>query len=107
MLSGKLVTLVQDNWETIANTVIRIIRNHPEMPTMAALPEGQIKEWCGGILQHLGDWLATDRNAEIRQRYEFFGRQRFEENLPLHEAVLRVQILKDAMISSSTARASP
>ncbi len=33
-----------------------------------------------------------------RQRYSVLGKTRFEENIPLHEAVLRFHILKEIVI---------
>ena len=35
---------------------------------------------------------------ELKQRYRALGSARFEESIPLHEAVLRLLLLKDSII---------
>jgi hypothetical protein len=98
MLSGKLVQLIVEHWEVIAGGVVEKIRRHPDLPTLASRPESELKEWCQDILQNLGYSLSAGRGEELKRRYEVLGRVRYEESVPLHEAVLRFQILKDTII---------
>ena len=98
MLSGRLVQLIEEHWEDIAGRVVREIRRHPDLPVLARRPDAELKEWCQGILTNLGYWLAATRGEELRGRYEGLGRTRFEESVPLHEAVLRFFVLKDKII---------
>jgi hypothetical protein len=98
MLSGKLVQLIEEHWEEIARRVIQKIRRHADLPALAARPESELQEWCQDILVNLGDWLIGTNAEELKRRYEVLGRTRYEESIPLHEAVLRFQILKDTMI---------
>ena len=49
------------------------------------------------ILAHLGQWL-TGGQEEARRAYEASGAARFDEEIPLHEAVLRLHMLKDAVM---------
>jgi hypothetical protein len=98
MLSGKLVQLIEEHWEDIADRVVAGIRRHPDMPVLAKRPQGELKQWCQDILTHLGYWLSSTQDDELKRRYESLGRVRFEESIPLHEAVLRFFILKDGII---------
>ncbi len=98
MLSGRLVQLIEEHWEEIACRVIEKIRQHPDLPNLAEQPDLELKEWCQDILQNLGYWLSANKGEELKRRYEVMGRIRFEESIPLHEAVLRFQILKDKII---------
>ena len=98
MLSTRLVQLIEGNWETIAGRLIREIYRHPDMQKLASRPEADIREWCRTILQDLGHLLTAKNEAEVKRRFETLGRARFEEDIPLHEGVLRLHLLKDKIL---------
>ena len=56
------------------------------------------KEWCREILENLSYLLLARGDQETHRRFQVLGRMRFEENIPLHEAVLRMQILKGKIL---------
>ena len=99
MLSTQLVHLIESNWEEIARRVIRSVRLHPDLSHLANKPDLELREWCREILQQLGVLLSARKDQDVQRRFEVLGRMRFEEKIPLHEAVLRVQILKDEIVS--------
>jgi hypothetical protein len=94
MISTRLVKLIETNWEEIARRLIRSIRENPETQAVAARPEAETKEWCREILENLSYLLLAKKDQETYRRFQLLGRMRFEENIPLHEAVLRMQLLK-------------
>jgi len=98
MLSGRLVHLIEGHWEEIASSAIEKIRRPPDLPALAKRPPAELKQWCQENLIHLGDWLSAATDEDMQRRYEALGRIRFEECIPLHEAVLRVFILKDKIV---------
>jgi hypothetical protein len=98
MLSTKLVQLIEAHWDTIGQRLITAVRNHPDMQELAKRPQIEIREWCRDILENLGDLLTAKDHEEQQQRYRVLGKTRFEENIPLHEAVLRFHILKELVI---------
>jgi len=98
MLSAKLVRLIETNWSEIANRLWKEVRKHPDMPNLAEKTEAEMREWCRGILEDLDYMLSASKQQEVKRRFEVLGRMRFEERIPLHEAVLRFQILKDKII---------
>ncbi|HEY1336030.1 MAG TPA: hypothetical protein VGF59_00905 [Bryobacteraceae bacterium] len=98
MLSTRLVQLIEENWEEIAARLISAVRKHPETPKLAKIPEVEIREWCQEILGNLGYLLSASKDEDVKRRFEVLGRLRYEENIPLHEAVLRFHLLKDKII---------
>ncbi len=98
MLSTRLVQLIEDNWEEIAGRLIREIQNHPDMQNFASRPVVEIREWCREILENLGYLLTARKDEEVQRRFQVLGRTRFEENIPLHEAVLRLFLLKEKIV---------
>ena len=98
MLSGKLVGLIEEHWEEIADSVVKDICQHEDLPVLATRPKTELKIWCRDILANLGYWLSAGKREEVQRRYEVLGRIRFEQSVPLHESVLRFFILKDKML---------
>lgn len=97
MISTKLVQVIEGHWEEIAARLIRDVRKHPEMPNLSQQTDAEFREWCRTILENLGYLLSAPKDEEMG-RFQVLGRTRFEENVPLHEAVLRLHILKDKII---------
>jgi hypothetical protein len=87
--------MIESHWEEIAARVIREIRRNPEMPVLAGRLDVELREWCQEIVENLGYLLSASKDGERRRRFQVLGGLRFEENIPLHEAVARWQILKD------------
>jgi len=98
MLSAKLVQLIESHWREIAARLIQAVHNNPEMSHLAKKPDLELREWCQNILENLGYYISTPKDEEVKGRYRTFGRLRFEENVPLSEAVLRLQVLKEKII---------
>ncbi len=106
MLSPRLLELIEAHWEEIANRLIHALRNHPDTPNLARKPDAELKEWCRAILKNMGA-LLLGADKEIARRYRRAGRARYEEDVPLHEAVLRVQLLKDKILAFINEQALP
>ena len=98
MLSTRLVQLIEGHCDEIASRLIHAIKDHPEMRNLAARPEGEIREWSREILGNLGYLLSARKDEDFQRRFQILGKMRFEEKIPLHEAVLRLHILKDKII---------
>ncbi len=98
MLSAKLVQLIQGNWEEIASRLIAAVKKHPDLPNLSRKPDVDLREWCRQILENLEYLLSAKKEEEVKRRFQVLGRMRYEENVPLHEAVLRTHILKDKII---------
>jgi hypothetical protein len=98
MLSSRLVQLIEDHWETIANRTIAEVRKSPDLTNLARKTDAEMREWARGILEDLDYLLSVSKEQEVKRRFEVLGRMRFEENIPLHEAVLRFHILKNKII---------
>jgi hypothetical protein len=98
MLSTKMVELIESNWEEIANRVVRAVKKHPDLQNLARCSDLELRDWCREMLQNLGYLLSATKDFEVQRRFEVLGKARFEDHIPLHEAVLRMQLLKDKVI---------
>jgi hypothetical protein len=98
MLSSNLVKLIETHWEEIATRLISSVREHPDLTHLKRKTDVEMREWCRNILQDMDYLLIASKAQEVRRRFEVLGRMRFEENIPLHEAVLRFHMLKNKII---------
>ena len=100
MLSILLVQLIEAHWEEIAARLIAEVKKHPETQNLAGRPEADLRAWCRDVLENLGSLLTVRKEGRhLKRRFRGLGRQHFEENIPLHEAVMRLQLLKGEIFS--------
>ena len=98
MLSRRLIENVERHCDQIMTGVIAQIREDREARHLSRLAESELRDWGSAIVRNLGHWLAAGRDHSLARRYEHLGHLRFEESIPLHEAVRGLHILKRKMI---------
>jgi hypothetical protein len=98
MLSVKLVQLVETHWEQISERILHKIQNDPRLIHVSRLSEAELRKRAREILRNIGDWLGASLDEPLARRSEALGRQRFEEGIPLHEAVLARFIIKEGLM---------
>lgn len=94
MLSRKLIENIERHCDPIMASVVAEIRRDPELRRLDRLAEPELREWGCDILRKLGHWLGAGHDRALAKRYENLGRVRFEESVPLHEAVRGLHVLK-------------
>jgi hypothetical protein len=107
MIGTNLIDLIESDWEEIAARVIRAIRRHPDLEHLAKRPDLDLREWCREILEKIGVLMSVRKSEDVERRFEILGKMRFEEQVPLHEAVLRLHLLKDEIIGFIHERGLP
>jgi hypothetical protein len=98
VISSKLVQLIEDHAERIADRVVREHHRDPRLGYLARLPESELRGRAEEILKRLGHWLAESNEEEIRRHFESIGRERYLERVPLEEVVLGHQMVKQRML---------
>jgi hypothetical protein len=94
MLSGKLVHLIETHWDRIIARVVEAIRREPELPHLRTLLDSELRQWGDDLLRNLGHWLTVGSPDDLARRYERLGRLRFEQEIPLHESVRGLCLLR-------------
>ena len=98
MLSGKLVHLIELHWDQVMSRVVDQIHREPQMSHIRSLDESELCEWGRAMLQNLGHWLAAGNEEDLARKYEYLGRLRFEEEVPLHESVHGLCIIREKIL---------
>ena len=98
MLSGKLVHLIESHWDPIMTRVIEQVRHEPQMSHTRALVESELRDWGQTLLENLGHWLAAGNEEDLAHKYEYRGRLRCEEEVPLDECVHALCIIREKVL---------
>jgi hypothetical protein len=106
LLSGRLVRLIQDHSEGQAEGLAARVHNHPDLPALAKRSTAELRHWCAHQITYLNSSIAA-QGEDVRGRYQTLGRERFEQSIPLHEAVLRFFLLKDMIIEFAHTQGLP
>jgi len=98
MLSGRLIHLIELHWDQITSRVIDQIRREPQMSHINPRIETELRDRGQIMLQNLGHWLSAGNEEDLAQKYEAFGKLRFEEDVPLHESVQALCIIRQKIM---------
>jgi hypothetical protein len=99
MIHRKLVQLVHDHVERIATRAIQSIHQDECLISVRRLPEWELRDWAKLVLRSLVDWPVQADDHELSECYETLGKQRFQDSIPLHEAIRRMHHLKWAVVN--------
>ncbi|MDX2267925.1 MAG: hypothetical protein NW208_07455 [Bryobacter sp.] len=97
MIASRLLKRIETNWEKIAAQVIQDRNDNPHLQHYRSLSDHEIRERAEELATRLATWL-TERDETLHStHFENLGRRRFEEGMPLHEVVLKLNIIKRAI----------
>src|SRR4051794_20895102 len=98
MLSHRLVACIQEHSEGLTSAVTERIRRDPELAHVGKLHASELRDISWELLKNLGAWLAGDNREAIARHYEEIGKKRCAEDVPLHECVRSLQIVKSETV---------
>lgn len=98
MISGRLVHLIETHGAEILDRVVNQIRREPEMAHLRSLLDSQLREYGQDLLRNLGHWLEAPNEDDVSRRYERLGRERFEAEVPLHESLHALCMVREKVL---------
>jgi len=98
MVSGKLIQLIEANEGEISNRIMAEIHRDPGLTHLRMLSDAELRRRGNKIVKNLGHWLVSWNQEEMAKEFENLGKRRFEENIPLHEVVRALCVIKVKMI---------
>src|ERR1700733_7846989 len=98
MISTRLVHLIESSGDQIIDRVAAQIRREPQMTHGKSIQEYELQGLGQDLLGHLGDWLSAGNGHDLGLRYERFGKLCYEQEIPLHEALRGMSLLREKML---------
>lgn len=97
MISARLVHLIESNQEQIVDRALAQVRRVPTLQTRSSL-DHELRELGQDLLLNLGNWLSPANEQTLALRYERMGKLCFDQEIPLHEAVRGLTVLREKML---------
>ncbi len=97
MIAKNLVQRLEANWEQIATQVIRERDQDPDLLQYKTLSDQEIRERAKDLSSKLSSWLLDRDESRFAAHFEALGRRRYEEGMPLHEVIQKLNIIKRAI----------
>ncbi len=87
MLPEKLVTLIEDHADELAEHMVRMVRESPRMAAYQRFADEDLGERARMVYANLGNWLGDTSDALVEEEYFRMGKLRCWEGIPLSQVV--------------------
>jgi hypothetical protein len=95
MISEKIVTRIKENASLLTTRLLQDLLSREETRSYRNLDKDLLARRVYDVYSRLDAWLMGDKTrGEIRAHYMELGRQRFEEDIPLEEALMALMLIK-------------
>lgn len=94
MIAARLLQRIEMNWEQIASAVMLARDRDPHLAHYRNLGDSEIRDRVRDLTTNLGAWMTERDEARLAEHFERLGRRRCEQNLPLHEVIQKLMIVK-------------
>ena len=94
MLVGRLVALIEDHADELAERLVWKIRSDPRTAGYKLFDDDQLADRGRRVYAHLGRWLGQTTETPIEEEYFRLGQTRHDEGIPLAEVVMALLILR-------------
>nr|MCU0227643.1 hypothetical protein [Bryobacterales bacterium] len=84
--------------ELIAARIERRVRRDASLPHYHSLPSHDIMQRGKDIANNLGHWMQRRNDMELVDKYEWLGRKRYREGIPLAEVMRVIYAIKTQII---------
>jgi hypothetical protein len=95
MVSGKFVHLIEEHGDQIITSVLSELRAAGPATQASRLLESELRDSGRDLLRNLGEWLSPEGKAQLGKRYERLGETIWEQNVPLHETLRGLFLIRD------------
>ena len=94
MLVARLVALIEDHADELAERIVRKLRQDPRTTAYRRFDESELLERTGRVYAHLGEWLGQTSEDPIEAEYFRLGEVRHSEGVPLSEVVMALLLTR-------------
>jgi hypothetical protein len=95
MIYQKLVDLIQNNSEMLANRFLEDVLSREETKSYKKLHEKEVYRRGYEVYSRLESWLKKDNQKnELQEHYKALGKKRCDEDIPLHEVIMALMLIK-------------
>ena len=94
MLVARLVALIEDHAEELAERIVRRLHEDPRTSAYRQFDRTELLERTRSVYSHLGQWLGQASEDAIEAEYFRLGEVRYSEGIPLSEVVMALLLTR-------------
>ncbi len=94
MLVGRLVALIEDHADELAERVAQRLRQDSRTPGYRRFPDDELRARARDVYGNLGRWLGESTEGPVEQEYYRLGETRRREGIPLSEVVMALLLTR-------------
>jgi hypothetical protein len=99
MIALRLVRLIEDHADELAETLLLKFRSSPHMRSLRSVEEEELRARCFEIYRNLSDWLPLKTHADIELRYLQVGERRACQGVSLADVIWGIVLTKEHLWS--------
>ncbi|HZQ24341.1 MAG TPA: hypothetical protein VFA89_16250 [Terriglobales bacterium] len=97
MIALRLVRLIEDHSEEIAESLMRTFQSSSRTKDLSKVPAEELHARIREILQHLSEWLLTKTEIDIEKRYTELGARRAAQDVAVADLCWGFVMIKEQL----------
>jgi hypothetical protein len=94
MFAPRLIQLIETHAQSLTTEVMDEILTNEHTASFRKVPKAELELRITDLYQNLGKWIGDPSERAVREEYEFWGRTRLRQGIPLCEVVYCVILAK-------------
>jgi len=94
-MAYRLVHLIENHSEALVACLLHRVQNSDATPGYKHVPREELKDRVHEIYRHLGDWLMTKDELDLKLHYSELGMRRAQQQVPLSQLVWAIVLTKE------------
>ena len=95
MIALRLVRLIEDHSDELAEGLLRKFQNSPLTKDFAKVPAHELRDRVFEILHNLGDWLLYKKEGDVERRYRELGARRANQDVSVSDYCWAIVLTKE------------
>jgi len=95
MIALRLVRLIEDHSDELAQGLLEKFRSSPRTQDFSNVPAQELRERVHEILYHLSEWLLQKKDSDIEKRYREIGARRSAQHVSLSDYCWAIVLTKE------------
>lgn len=95
MIAMRLVRLIEEHSEELANGLMARLARHPSLAELRRVPAEELRQRVFEVYRNLSDWLLNKTESEIEARYTAIGARRAIQGVPLSQVIFALHAVKE------------
>lgn len=94
MLATRLIQLIEAHAESLTQATIQDLLNNERTRSFHQVPRSELESRVAAIYRDLGRWIGDPDENAVRDEFEYWGRARSHQGIPLSQVVYGVIVTK-------------